>query len=65
MKKINSAFISVFHKTNGLDLVVKKLHELGVSISSTGGTADFIQELGVPVIKAETITGYLLFWEDE
>lgn len=58
MKKINSVFISVFHKTNGLDLVVKKLHELGVSISSTGGTADFIEGLGIPVIKAETITGY-------
>lgn len=57
-KSINSAFISVFHKTNGLDLLVKKLHELGVSISSTGGTADFIKNLGIPVIEAETITGY-------
>ncbi|MFZ2912145.1 MAG: hypothetical protein WAZ75_03615, partial [Candidatus Absconditicoccaceae bacterium] len=57
-KTIKSAFISVFYKTNGLDLIVKKLHELGVSITSTGGTADFIEGLGVPVIKAETITGY-------
>jgi len=57
-KAIKHAFISVFHKENGLDLIVKKLDELGVSISSTGGTADFIQSLGIPVIKAETITGY-------
>ncbi|MEI8252226.1 MAG: bifunctional phosphoribosylaminoimidazolecarboxamide formyltransferase/IMP cyclohydrolase [bacterium] len=57
-KPIKFAFVSVYHKTNGLDLIIKKLHELGVSISSTGGTADFIEVLGVPVIKAETITGY-------
>ncbi len=57
MIKINSVFISVFSK-DGLEPVVRILHELGVPISSTGGTADFIKGLGIPVTYAETFTGY-------
>lgn len=55
--KIKSALISVYHK-DGLDLIVKKLNDLGVVMYSTGGTATFIEELKLPVIKAETLTGY-------
>lgn len=56
-KKIESALISVFNK-DGLDEIVKTLHKHGVKIISTGGTADFIRKLDVPVILVETITNF-------
>lgn len=58
MKKcIKSAFISVYHK-DGLGVIVRELHALGVTICSTGGTGDFISELGIPITKVETLTDY-------
>ncbi len=57
MKKIKSALISVFYK-DGLDRIVKKLNQLGVSIYSTGGTQKFIEELGIPVTSVESLTSY-------
>src|SRR6201996_2961140 len=54
-KKINSALISVFYK-DGLDNIVKKLHGLGVTIYSTGGTQQFIESLGVPCVPVESLT---------
>ena len=56
-KKINSALISVFYK-DGLDSIVKKLHEYGVKIYSTGGTQKFIEELNIPVTSVESLTGF-------
>ncbi len=56
-KKIKSALISVFHK-DGLDEIVKKLNELGVTIYSTGGTQKFIEGHGIPVERVEDLTGY-------
>ncbi len=56
-KKIKSALISVFHK-DGLDDIVKKLHELDVVIYSTGGTQKFIESLGIPVERVEDLTSY-------
>jgi phosphoribosylaminoimidazolecarboxamide formyltransferase/IMP cyclohydrolase len=56
-KKIKSALISVFYKDN-LDAVVKKLNALGVKIYSTGGTQEFIEKLGIPVIPVEELTSY-------
>ena len=56
-KPISSALISVFHK-EGLAPIVKKLHELGVTLYSTGGTEKFIKELGIEVIAVEDITSY-------
>ena len=56
-KKIKSALISVFHK-DGLDDIVKKLNELGVTIYSTGGTQSFIEKLGVKVEAVEDLTSY-------
>jgi phosphoribosylaminoimidazolecarboxamide formyltransferase/IMP cyclohydrolase len=56
-KKIQSALISVFYK-DGLETIVQQLHSLGVTIYSTGGTQKFIEQLGVPVITAESVTGY-------
>ena len=55
--KIASALISVFSK-DGLEPVIKKLDELGVTIYSTGGTQKFINDLGINVIPVEGITDY-------
>lgn len=57
LKKINSALISVFYKDN-LEPVIKKLHELGVTIYSTGGTQTFIENLKVPVKAVESLTAF-------
>ncbi|HEY4287754.1 MAG TPA: bifunctional phosphoribosylaminoimidazolecarboxamide formyltransferase/IMP cyclohydrolase [Puia sp.] len=56
-KKIKSALISVFYK-DGLDSIVKKLHDLGITIYSTGGTQQFIESLGLPCIPVESLTSY-------
>jgi len=56
-RTIQSALVSVFYK-DGLEPVVRKLHELGVKLYSTGGTQTFIEQLGVPCTAVETVTGY-------
>ncbi len=56
-KKINSALISVFHK-EGLAPIVQELHQLGVTLYSTGGTEKFIKDLNIPVIPVEDVTSY-------
>ena len=57
MKKIKSALISVFYK-DGLENIVQQLHNLGVTIYSTGGTQQFIEKLNVPCVPVESLTGY-------
>ncbi len=57
IKPIRSALISVFHK-DGIDAIVKKLDQLGVTIYSTGGTYDFIKSLGVEAHTVESVTSY-------
>ncbi|MGB3773660.1 MAG: bifunctional phosphoribosylaminoimidazolecarboxamide formyltransferase/IMP cyclohydrolase [Leeuwenhoekiella sp.] len=52
-----AALVSVFNK-EGLEPLVKKLHELGVVLYSTGGTASFIEGLGIPVKAVEDVTSY-------
>ena len=54
LKIIQSALISVFHK-NGLKPIVEELHKNNVTIFSTGGTENFIKELGIPV-SLSTVT---------
>ena len=56
-KKIKSVLISVYYK-DGLDEIVKTLHSLNVKICSTGGTFNFIQDLGIPAEKVEDLTTY-------
>jgi len=56
-KKIASALISVFDK-NGLEPIVKALHQNNVTIYSTGGTETFIKDLGIPVVAVEDITAF-------
>ncbi|WP_291116410.1 bifunctional phosphoribosylaminoimidazolecarboxamide formyltransferase/IMP cyclohydrolase [Flavobacterium sp. UBA6135] len=56
-KKIQSALISVFDKT-GLEPIVQQLHQQNVTLYSTGGTEDFIKNLGIPVVAVEDVTSY-------
>ena len=57
LKKIQTALISTFYK-DGLDVLVQSLANQGVTIYSTGGTQEFIEKMGVPVIPVDTLTGY-------
>jgi phosphoribosylaminoimidazolecarboxamide formyltransferase/IMP cyclohydrolase len=56
-KTIQSALISVFSK-EGLEPIVKLLHSQNVTLYSTGGTEDFIKNLGIPVVPVEEVTSY-------
>lgn len=56
-KTIQSALISVYYK-DGLEPLVRLLHQNGVLLYSTGGTQTFIEQLGIPVTAVEDITGY-------
>ena len=57
IKTIQSALISVFSK-DGLEPIVRKLYEQNVTLYSTGGTEDFIKNLGIPVVPVEEVTSY-------
>ncbi len=57
LKKIKSAFISVYSKDQ-LEKIVKKLNSLGILIYSTGGTQEFIEKIGIKTIAVEELTGY-------
>lgn len=54
---IQSALISVFDKT-GLEPIVRQLHQQKATIYSTGGTEEFIKNLGIPVVPVEDITAF-------
>ncbi|PCI01444.1 MAG: bifunctional phosphoribosylaminoimidazolecarboxamide formyltransferase/IMP cyclohydrolase PurH [Flavobacteriaceae bacterium] len=56
-KTAKSALISVFHK-DGLEPIIRKFDELGITMYSTGGTEKFIKDLGFKVIAVEDITTY-------
>ena len=56
-KKIKSALISVYHK-DGLDSIVLKLKDLGITFYSTGGTQTFLESLGCNVTPVESLTSY-------
>ncbi|HET8866277.1 MAG TPA: bifunctional phosphoribosylaminoimidazolecarboxamide formyltransferase/IMP cyclohydrolase [Gracilimonas sp.] len=55
--KINRALLSVSDKT-GLPELAKALHDSGVEIISTGGTAKVIKAEGIPVKDVSEITGF-------
>ena len=57
IKKIKTALISVYHK-DGLDEIIKLLHDYGVEFLSTGGTKTFIESLGYNCQAVEDLTGY-------
>jgi phosphoribosylaminoimidazolecarboxamide formyltransferase/IMP cyclohydrolase len=56
-RKISSALLSVYHK-DGLEPVIRALHELGVTLYATGGTQTLIESMNIPVIPVEELTGY-------
>ncbi|MEK7212982.1 MAG: bifunctional phosphoribosylaminoimidazolecarboxamide formyltransferase/IMP cyclohydrolase [Patescibacteria group bacterium] len=55
--KIKHALISVSDKTGIMELA-QGLHELGVEIISTGGTAKKLQEAGLQVMEISAFTGF-------
>ena len=57
MIRIQRALISVSDKT-GLEGLARCLHESGTEILSTGGTANFLRERGIPVVDVSDYTGF-------
>ncbi len=55
--KISRALISVSDKTGIIDFA-RQLHELGIEILSTGGTAQQLTEHRIPVIEVSDYTGF-------
>jgi phosphoribosylaminoimidazolecarboxamide formyltransferase/IMP cyclohydrolase len=54
---VNRALISVYNKHGLLDFA-RGLHELGVEIISTGGTAKVLREANIPVIDISKVTNF-------
>jgi phosphoribosylaminoimidazolecarboxamide formyltransferase / IMP cyclohydrolase len=54
---IKRALVSVYDKS-GLEELVRALHDAGVALVSTGGSAALIEGLGLPVTKVEELTGF-------
>ena len=57
MTKIRRALLSVSDKTGVADLA-RQLHELGVELLSTGGTAGQLRQAGLPVREVASYTGF-------
>lgn len=57
MHAIQTALVSVYHK-NGLEPLVAQFKEHNVRILSTGGTAAYLREQGLPVEEVADLTGY-------
>lgn len=55
--KINRALLSVSDKS-GIVKLAKNLHDAGVEIISTGGTAKKVREADIPVTDVSEITGF-------
>lgn len=54
---ISRALISVYNKDR-IAPIVKKLHNLGVELLSTGGSRSYIESLGIPCKAVEDLTCY-------
>ena len=54
---VKRALVSVYDKT-GLEDLARGLHDAGVELVSTGGSAALIEKLGIPVTKVEDLTGF-------
>ncbi|MGL5865188.1 MAG: bifunctional phosphoribosylaminoimidazolecarboxamide formyltransferase/IMP cyclohydrolase [Dermatophilaceae bacterium] len=57
VRPVRRALVSVYDKT-GLELLVRGLHDAGVVIVSTGGSAALVESLGIPVTRVEELTGF-------
>ena len=56
-KKIQSALISVFYK-DGLTPLAQQLQAQGITIYSTGGTQQFLEDAGIACVPVESLTSY-------
>ena len=56
-REIRRALVSVYDKT-GLEELARGLHDAGVAIVSTGGSAALIASLGIPVTEVAELTGF-------
>src|SRR5689334_6891229 len=54
---LKRALVSVYDKS-GLEDLVRGLHDAGVALVSTGGSAALIEGLGLPVTRVEELTGF-------
>ena len=57
VRPVRRALVSVYDKT-GLEDLVRGLHDAGVALVSTGGSAALIESLGLPVTRVEDLTGF-------
>ena len=57
VRPVRRALISVYDKS-GLEELVRGLHDHGVALVSTGGSAKFIADLGIPVTEVADLTGF-------
>src|SRR5205814_8393126 len=55
---IKRALLSVSDKTGLADFAKALHHEFGIELISTGGTAKFLRELGLPVTDVSDVTGF-------
>ena len=55
--QISTALISVSDKT-GVEAFARELHQLGVKLLSTGGTAKLLRDAGLPVTDVSDHTGF-------
>ncbi|MDI9364037.1 MAG: bifunctional phosphoribosylaminoimidazolecarboxamide formyltransferase/IMP cyclohydrolase [Flavobacterium sp.] len=56
-QKIQSALISVFYK-HGLAPLAQELQAQGITIYSTGGTQQFLEDAGIACVPVESLTTY-------
>jgi len=54
---VRRALISV-HDKNGIVALARELHELGIELLSTGGTAELLTASGLPVVRVADRTGF-------
>ncbi|HEY7305719.1 MAG TPA: bifunctional phosphoribosylaminoimidazolecarboxamide formyltransferase/IMP cyclohydrolase [Bryobacteraceae bacterium] len=57
MPKIERALLSVTDKT-GIVSFATKLHDMGIELISTGGTARLLRDSGIPVREVADVTGF-------
>src|SRR3982751_661570 len=55
---VRRALLSVSDKTGLADFAKALHHEFAVELISTGGTAKFLRELGLPVTDVAQVTGF-------
>ena len=55
---VRRALLSVSDKTGLKEFATALVHEFNVELISTGGTAQFLRDAGLPVTDVSTVTGF-------